>query len=469
LEANSDNLAEPVRNHETEPANDAAQLRAELHTRFAAAIAAAGPPARPDDWPPFALPAPLRESIVAAAARNACPPALIEHYATKMPSLLVDQLLFDDEPRRLLCRPLEPQRLPRLRQALDGLFAALAAAGIDAHAFVGAPSPAALLAARPTLAAIYAHTLFGSGLPLVGAYPTDRPSLLGVMEAHGADEAIDRLLGCHIVHELCHGPARACDGPPAPWMVAEAAANHLGAAARAADIFVDEPGTGLRAVAPFVLLGDVLARRCGAAALWRLSLGAAPAAELGASIAAALDAAAWEDWLARREPPFARDALGVLAWIKLVDGARAGAALGPAPLAAAALADWSQLPWWSDAVTDDDRAMVPRALTALFQVNALAPDFRTVPSEPPRGRLWLDVAEARLFAEPRPDGVYGEPAWWLMPPSMARRLHERGARRVRISGATRPQRAAIAEALVELVDDQRPLPSEVELSWRCSR
>jgi hypothetical protein len=159
----------------------------------------------------------------------------------------------------------------------------------------------------------------------------------------------------------------------------------------------------------------------------------------------------------------------VLDWIKVVDAARAGMTLGAAPLAAAARLAWTQLPWWQEAITEADRALVTRAVTALFQVNAAAPEFRTLPSEAPGGRLWIDVAAARLHAETRVEGVYGEPAWWLLPPSMARRLYERGARRVRIEGARRARRAAIAAAVIELTDGTGRLPSELELSWACLR
>jgi hypothetical protein len=403
--------------HEGTPNEAASALRAQLEARFAATIRAAGAPARPDDWPPFALPPPLRETIVAAALHHACPDALVEHYTQTMPALLIDQLRPDDDARRLLHRPLDLTRLPRLHAALDGLFTALGAAGIDARTLTGgAASPALLLAARPTLAAMYAHTLFGSGLPLLGAYPTDRAGLEQEIATRGADEALDRRLGCHIVHELCHGRTRPGDGiAPAPWMVAEAAANHLGAAARAQDVFVDEPGAGLRAVTLFVLLGDVLARHFGSGALWRVATGAPLESLFGEAVAATLTRAAWEDWRARQEPPFARDALGVLGWIKLVDAARGESTLAATPLAEAAKLPWQALPWWRQEVTDADRAMVPRALSALFRVHKLAPDFRTLPAEVPGGRLWLDVGEARLFAAARPDG-YAEPQWWLMPP-----------------------------------------------------
>ncbi len=144
-------------------------MRQALEARFARAVAAAGPAPRAATSPPLRLPPPLRESLVAAARLGACPDAVVAHYCERMPALLVEQLRADDAPRALLRRPLRLSRLPRLAAALDGLFAALAAAGVDARALLGAASPAELVAARPTAAALYAHTLFGSGLPLVGA------------------------------------------------------------------------------------------------------------------------------------------------------------------------------------------------------------------------------------------------------------------------------------------------------------
>src|SRR5262249_14856863 len=121
-----------------------AALRRELSARFDATVAAAGAPPRDPGWPPLMLPPVLRESLVAAAARGACPPPVVEHYTVRMPTPLLEQLRPDDAARALLWRPLVLARLPRLRQALDGLFAALAAEGIAATAFVGAATPAAL-------------------------------------------------------------------------------------------------------------------------------------------------------------------------------------------------------------------------------------------------------------------------------------------------------------------------------------
>ncbi len=441
-------------------------MRGALEDRFARAVERAGAAPREASWPRPALPPPLRESLVAAAERDACPDAVVAHYCDRMPALYVEQLRPDDAAGALLWWPLVLDALPRLRAALDGLFAALADAGVSARALVGAASAEALIAAQPTAAALYAHTLFGSGLPLVGAYAADRARIAVELATGDADQVLDRRWSSHLVHELCHGPGRACDGPPAPWLVAEAAATHLGAAAWARHLFPDEPGEALRGVSLFVLVGEVLARRFGRAALWRVALGEPMAALFGDGVGRALDAAGWEEWQARQEAPFARDALAAAAWLKLIDLARVGEAPS---LAEAARRPWATLPWWSEPPDDVDRAMLPRAVAALFQVNAMAPDFQTLPSEPPQARLWLDVEACVLAAEPRADGVFGEPAWWLFPPPLGRALAERGARRVRIEGATRARRGEIAAALGELCDGRGALPSEVELGWASSR
>jgi hypothetical protein len=146
--------------------------------------------------------------------------------------------------------------------------------------------------------------------------------------------------------------------------------------------------------------------------------------------------------------------------VKLADAGRSGRALS---LATARRTPWRELPWWSDGETAADRDMVATGVRALFQVNVISGCFQTHPSEPPGGRLTLDVENCRIAAAVRPNGVFAEPARWLFPPCLARRLHERGARRVEILGAARVRIAEITAALLELVDRDGGLPSEVSL------
>ncbi len=100
---------------------------------------------------------------------------------------------------------------------------------------------------------------------------------------------------------------------------------------------------------------------------------------------------------------------------------------------------------------------------ALFQVNRMAPNFQTDPAELADGRITVEVEACRIAAARRPDGVFGEPADWLFPPPLARRLHERGARRILVEDATRARRDALAAALTELCLGTQPLAAEVEL------
>jgi hypothetical protein len=248
-----------------------------------------------------------------------------------------------------------------------------------------------------------------------------------------------------------------------PWTLLEAVAVTLGARARPAHIFPDVPGEAVPGVALFVCIGDVLARRFGAAALGRL-VGGAPAEQVfGAGPARVLAAAGWQAWLARRTAPFVVDPLDALVWAKLTELARAGLVAEAAPdlLGDAERTPWADLPWFHEAPTDEDAAMLATGVRALFQVNVLAPTFQTHPAELPGGELLVDLEACELLAPPRPEGVFAEPAHWLAPPPWCRVVRRRGAQRVRVVGASRAAHAAIAVALFELATGTGPLPVEV--------
>lgn len=86
----------------------------------------------------------------------------------------------------------------------------------------------------------------------------------------------------------------------------------------------------------------------------------------------------------------------------------------------------------------------------------------------PKETLWLDVEQSLLGCAPRADGVFGEPARWLFPPCLSRRLHQRGATRVRIEGVRRRDRGAIADLLLALAFDEDPLPRDMVVRWMSS-
>ena len=427
------------------------ELRHELEARYDATLRAelAAPETRPlpDDFPVPRLPAALRESI-ATAAEMADASALADFYCDRMPRLLVEQILRgEDRARRLLWMELDPGRTPRFVAALRGLADALASQGLRAAPPVDpgrTPTSAARMASR---------TRLGSGLPLVGAYPAEREAI-GRDLASGADAhaVFDLRLSGNLAHEICHGPLRADDGPAAPWLIIESAALHLGSIAFRRHVFPEVAGEAIPGVAPFVLVGEALARLFGRRALWRIALGERIDLAFGPAAGATLTVAGWQEWLRRRDPPFARDAAEGTAWVKLADAAR-----GPSPLApqleraaslpplraarelpdllrAAEALPWADLPWWREEPMDADATMARSAMAAMSCVDVLEGTFQTHPHRP--ARLHLDADACLLTRDRDPRGVGpGEPARWIVPPPLCRRLTRRGLRRCSVDGS----------------------------------
>lgn len=461
--------------------------RAALEQKYDAALQAAlrvaGTRGLPAGWTPR-LPPALRETMAGLAAlegpaapEGRVPEAASAFYCERMPQMLVEQRLRGEDPaRRLLWRPLALTRLPRLDAALRGLFAALGDEGLDAGAMLGARDPEALIALRPSAAALAAGTVLGSGLPLVGAYPAERALLNLDLSTQDPDAALDHRLSGNLIHELAHGPLRELSSPPPPWLLLESAAVLLGALAFPRHIFPDQPGEAVAGVSLFALAGHCFARLFGRRALLSLVAEAAPLEQaFGPRAARLLATAGWQEFLARGEPPFARDALRAVAWVKLADLSRAGETPGPARpqegpdlLAAADALPWAALPWWSEPPSPADLTLARESVLPLFQRNVLAPNFQTHPAEAPQGRLALDTTTCLLSCQPRPEGAFGEPARWLYPPNLCRLLRQRGARAVVVEGARRAQAAAIADALLELALGQRPLGQTEVLAWTSS-
>lgn len=389
------------------------------------------------------LPPSLRETLVAIGPDESA----AAWYCERMPRLLVDQMLRGEDPaRRLLWRPL--RRAGRLFEALQGLERALAKEQLQFQEVTGAASPEQLLELRPTAAALAAPTLLGSGLPLLGAWSAERELIESELPRRDADEVLDLRLSGGLMHELCHGLQRELSGPPPPWMVLEAAALYLGSLAFPRHVFPEAPGEALPGVSLFVLLGQCLARLFGRRQLLRVAVEGAPLREVfGERAAVALEAAAWRDWESRREVPFARDALRALEWVSIADETRAAR-------------------WADEPVTPADHEIAQAAVRALFQVNVMAPTFQTHPCE--AQRLLLEVERCVLSRPTRPDGVFGEPAFWIFPPPMCRRLRERGASAVVVEGARRRDAASIAEALIELSLGMAALPQTTVVRWMSS-
>jgi hypothetical protein len=434
------------------------ELQERYDSTLRAELAAPGTRPLPDGFPRPRLPAVLRQSIV-AASELADPGQLADFYCERMPRMLVDQILRgDDKGSRLLWMEIDPGRTPRLTAALRGIASSLHAEGLPPL-----PGLRDLLERRTCAARLAAGTLLGSGLPLVNAYPAHREAFAQELEA-GADpqELLDWRLSGNLAHEICHGPRR--DRRPAPWLVLEAAAIHLGATAFPRHVVPRIAGEAVPGLALFAVVGEALARLFGRKALWRLCLGESIEDALGDRPGRILTAAGWQEWMLKPEPPFARDASRFVPWVKLADATR-----GPSPMAplidraasldparsarelpdllqAAEAVPWPELPWWHEDPTGADAHMARAAVAGMFSVDVLEGTFQTHPHRP--GRLHLDAEDCLLWRDRDPRGVgAGEPARWIVPPPLCRRLRERGWRRSSIDG---PAHEELLDAILEL-------------------
>jgi hypothetical protein len=317
------------------------------------------------------LPVALRETMVALGE----PENAAQFYCEHMPRTLVEQMWRGDDPARaLLHRPIDLYRLPRLRTALERLE--------------GAPQ-------GKTIAEIASKSMLGTGLPMVGAYPAELKVIEDDLRERDADEVLDLRLSGGLMHELCHRETGA------PWMVLEGVAIWRGAKLFERHIFPEVAGEAVPGVSLFAILGQAL-ERCGPPAMERL-----------------FDKER-EEWQERREAPFARDALKVLEWVKLVEGG-----------------------WRDEDPNALDFEIARTAVKALFQVNVLAPTFQTHPLAEIRN-LRIDPAASRIERDPVSQGVFGEPAFWLWPPPLCR-----NCRPICIERVGRDEIDVVTERLIE--------------------
>jgi hypothetical protein len=334
------------------------------------------------------LPPALRETLIELGQ----PAAATAFYCERMPRMLIDQVLRGDDPARaLLHRPLDLRNLPRLRTALE----ALRAIAGDVSWLRG-----------ETIAELASKSLLGTGLPLVGAGPAELELINEELRSSAPDEVLDLRLSGGLTHELCHGPER--EATAQPWMVREACALWLGAQLFPRHVFPDVAGEAVPGVSLFVLFGQVLARRFGRAAAIRGALGEEV-------FSPALRELALEDWRARQEVPFARDALRVMDWVRAVQGS-----------------------WAGDAPQPEDFEIARTAVRALFQTNVLAPTYQTHPLSEIHD-VRIDFAAHRIARRSVAQGAFGEPAFWIWPPPLCRRpgvLHVARIRREEMEQAT---------------------------------
>lgn len=334
------------------------------------------------------MPRSMREHLLTALILRD-DPELEAHYTKRMPAALEEQLSGRDPVRvRLFHGPLALGRMPRLARALEALWDRVAAAGVAPALALGAPTPAALLTARPTLAALFGECYWGRLMPLLYAYPGDLAEMESAVAAGAsAAELVDAHLVGPLVHELSHLLPADPDRVPAPAHLHEAVAGWLGTRVWPAQSW---PGPGDGDALPgapwLVYLGAWLARIVGDDALIRAQAGVASLDDLlGPACAVALRALAWQDQLARWGYALLGDAFAPAPWLKLLDLHRdpvraadfarehvepllalAPAEAASAPRLAATLEamPWSTLPAWHESPMPADETLLADALAA---------------------------------------------------------------------------------------------------------
>lgn len=261
-----------------------------------------------------------------ASATDAERPTLVEYHARTLQRMRAEVVACADEPQRtLLHTPLDLTAMPRLASALERFFSLVAAAGVDPTVAFGAATPSALLASRPTVAALFAGAYYGGYGPPLYLQATDRAALARELAA-GTEtlDLIDRRLTGPLVHELSHlGHARA---PLSSPYLDECVAAWLGALA-CPTLAVPAPGddAAMYMAAWFTQVGAHLARLFGQDALVRAHAGIVPWSEvLPPELPPVLERLAWEQWQAGRQLSFLGDTASPDPWIKAFWLAAAG-------------------------------------------------------------------------------------------------------------------------------------------------
>ncbi len=366
----------------------------------------------------------MLDAIVAAElVRPQARAVLEQHYCVTMPALLRDQLN-----GRLFGVALSLSRMPRLRAALEALFAIVADAGLSCEECLGAAMPAALIGGR-TLGEVYSRCHFGRSMPML--YASAMPD--------GVDpvEWIDSRLVGPLVHELSH---LLTEAPPGPANVHESLAAWIGSEAWPAQIWPEEgafdaiPGT-----AYFAAVGGWIARALGPREALRVQAGVLDLRDaLGPACAEALRLYGFLPFLATGAPHLLADAFHPARWWKLIDLHRdpslarefqarhvvpllAGDPSGDWDVALDALS-WRDLPAFRDVPNAIDRNLARRAEQAM-RVRAVRRglSFATERADPP-GAVVLDRDACELRAPwPGADAI-GAPAVFPWPPALAARI-----------------------------------------------
>ena len=447
------------------------------------------------------IPGGMLEALCIAGELGRPGDALERHYTRAMPAQLAEQLRgTSSPPAKLFSTRLHLGRMPRLRQALEGLFTLVASAGLDCRPTLGAATPAALVAARPTLGDLYASVHFGRSMPMLYAYPGDLAGLPANLEAF-----VDARYAGPIAHELAHLHPLDEALVPAPGNLHEALAAWLGSEAFPEQLFPranagpSDPG-GLDALPGgpwFAAVGGWIARALGPRDAICAQGGALDLHDaLPPGCAEALRLYGWLAHVETSAPHLLADTFEPQRWWKLIDlhrdpalaaefhAAHVGPLLAAAPPppgaklqqewhAALDAIHWSTLPAWRESPSAEDDKLALRACRALgVRTVRRGMSFRVERAEPPafvatrrdhrhetacepdttrgvgsaeraaigEGPLSLDVAACVLRAGfSGPDAV-GAPPHHPFPPSLCVAWARAGVREVRgtIAGLPTP-------------------------------
>lgn len=346
---------------------------------------------------------------------------LVDHHTRTLQTMRASVLATSDEPQRTLCHtPLDLAAMPRLTRALERFFALAREADVDPIRAFGAETAEALVALRPTLAALFAGSYFGGYGPPLYLQPPDLAALARELTTDPALAVIDRRLTSPLVHELSHfGRDRRSLGPP---YLDECVAAFLGELAWPA-IAVPEPGAddALYLAGWFTQVGAHLDRLVGRRALLRAHAGVEPwESVLPDGLADLFVALGWRQWQRGRHLSFLGETHRPDPWIKAMWLA-AAQRMGAADLSNMTLEDLDAIPWSSiprGAWTAADDALVLRAVATLETEPLQTPEgawrVRRAPCatrfDPLTGRLERDGVTWAL-EQPRPLHVVVPPGY----------------------------------------------------------
>lgn len=352
-----------------------------------------------EDVLPPAAPAAFR--MFASHAMTAVPELgeqIRMHYAIEMPRQRAAQLVAAGD--ALLHHPLGWSRLPRMRAAIERLFAVLHEAGVTTGV-LGFATPRALFGEAPSLARLYERTYYGGTMPLLYGSPAD----LAYFAARGTDgldrdAVIDRYLTAPVLHELCHfAPERDALVPHLDECMAGWLAVHVWP-----EFAYPAPGwdDAIYAAPWLSQVGQAFARAFGIRAIVRAQAGAMPwDAALPPALVEELTRRAWRDWTKRHSLHFLADTLDPDPWVEL------------------ALA--RTLP--DDAAFD--RQIVGDALRAMCLDNQrVAGSFRTR-TRALEAAITIDAVAGQVATAPRNDLDMVAPRYWL-PPAVSAAIRARG-------------------------------------------